>query len=222
MSASACPRVVLIHATALAMAPIAAAFARGWPEAELANVLDDSLSVDRSRDVALTPAMTARFEALGDYASTIGARGVLFTCSAFGSAIEAVARRLAIPVLKPNEAMFEAAFAHGRRIGMVGTFGPSMASMGAEFDEAAGRLAPGTTLRDVLSTEARDALDRGDVERHHVLVAEAAATLGDVDAVMLAHFSTAGAVDAVRARVAVPVLTAPDAAVARIRTLLTG
>ena len=38
----------------------------------------------------LTPAMYARFDALGTYASDIGADGLLFTCSAFGDAIDAV------------------------------------------------------------------------------------------------------------------------------------
>ena len=214
------PRIVLIHATALAMAPIQAAFARGWPEAQLANILDDSLSVDRARAAELTPYLFARFETLGDYAMTIGARGILFTCSAFGTAIEAVARRLPVPVLKPNEAMFEAAFAHGRRIGMVGTFGPAMASMRVEFDEAAALHAPGASLRDALSPTARAALEGGDAARHNALVAEAAATLRDVDAVMLAHFSTARAVDAVREQVSVPVLAAPEVAVAKLRKLL--
>ena len=125
------PRIVLIHATALAMEPIQAAFARGWPQAQLVNLLDDSLSVDRARDAELKPAMYARFDALADYAMSIGARGILFTCSAFGAAIETVARRLPVPVLKPNEAMFEAAFARGKRIGMVGTFGPAMGGMPA-------------------------------------------------------------------------------------------
>ena len=39
-------RITLIHATALSMAPTAGAFAELWPEAERANLLDDSLSTD--------------------------------------------------------------------------------------------------------------------------------------------------------------------------------
>ena len=50
-------RVALIHATALAVLPIASAFERLWPEAQLQNILDDSLSLDRARDGQLTPAM---------------------------------------------------------------------------------------------------------------------------------------------------------------------
>jgi hypothetical protein len=39
---------------------------------------------------------------------------------------------------------------------------------------------------------------------------------------MLAHFSTSRAADAVRGVVDVPVLTAPDAAVSRMRALVEG
>ena len=46
----AAPRIVLIHAVAVAVDPVAAAFADGWPEAELVNLLEDSLSRDRAAD----------------------------------------------------------------------------------------------------------------------------------------------------------------------------
>jgi hypothetical protein len=38
------PQVTLIHATEVAMQPIQSAFAAGWPEARLVNLLDDSLT----------------------------------------------------------------------------------------------------------------------------------------------------------------------------------
>src|SRR6516165_156584 len=104
-------RIALIHATPLAVEPINAAFRIGWPDAEPMNVLDDSLSRDRARTPDLTPEMIGRFVRLARYAVDYGAHGVLFTCSAFGPAIEEAARAVPIPVLKPNEAMFEAALA---------------------------------------------------------------------------------------------------------------
>ncbi len=54
------PRIALIHATPVAMAPIHAAFAADWPEAELTNLLDDSLSIDRARSKEMTPELTDR------------------------------------------------------------------------------------------------------------------------------------------------------------------
>src|SRR3954447_15947304 len=115
-------RIALIHALKHSIVPVEASFARLWPEARLMNLLDDSLSADVARDGRLTDAMTARFLSLGRYAAGTGAEAILFTCSAFGPCIEAVARAEApMPVLKPNEAMVEQA-ARGRRVGLLATF----------------------------------------------------------------------------------------------------
>ena len=119
-------RIVLLHATPVAMQPVQTAFEQRWPEAETINLLDDGLSIDRARDADLTPAMIERFVGFGQYGARMRADGILVTCSAFGPAIERLAASVAVPVLKPNEAMFEAAVAHGSRIGMLATFAPSV------------------------------------------------------------------------------------------------
>ncbi len=214
------PRIVLIHATPVAVDPIREAFARLWPEAELVNLLDDSLSPDRARVTELTPDLCRRFEVLADYAVRIGAKGILFTCSAFGPAIEAIARRLTIPVLKPNEAMYEAALARGSHIGMIATFAPAAETMRLEFAEEAARLRPGATLTLHMVPGAMAALRAGDAPRHNALVAGDAATFTDVDALMLAHFSTARAGADSAAASPCPVLTSPEAAVRKIRRLV--
>jgi hypothetical protein len=213
-------RIALIHAVKPAMQPIADAFEALWPEADCANILDDSLSRDREKTAELTPEIHARFEALGRYAGDIGANGILFTCSAFGEAIEAVARRSPFPVLKPNEAMFEAALERGRSIGMLATFAPSVASMEREFDALARSRGIKAEIRTICVPEAMDALNKGDAATHNALLAEAAPRLKNVDAVLLAQFSTAQAEQAVSAVIASPVLTSPASAVRKLRSLL--
>src|SRR5580658_9328925 len=140
------PRIALIHAVSVAMAPVQEAFRQMWPEAECVDILDTSLSRDRERDGRLTEAMTGRFLLLARYAEDNGAAGILFTCSAFGEAIEAAASAARVPVLKPNEAMFEAALAAGTRLGMLATFEPSVAGMAAEFRDMAGSAASAAAL----------------------------------------------------------------------------
>lgn len=220
MSEARPPRIVLVHAVTVAVDPIREAFDRLWPEAERVNLLDDSLSPDRAKDTDLTNSLSARIAALGDYAVLVDADALLYTCSAFGPAIEAVARRLAIPVLKPNEAMFAAALRAGRSLGMLATFAPSVASMEAEFEEERRRLGVDASLRTLLVEEAMAALKAGDKETHNRLLAAQAEALGSCDAVMLAHFSTSRAREAVAAVVPCPVLTSPDAAVLALREQL--
>ena len=208
------PRITLIHALKHSIPPIEAAFATAWPEARLMNLLDDSLSADLARDGALNDAMTERFLALGDYAAATGAIGILFTCSAFGSCIEAVARAHAqMPVLKPNEAMIERAVTMGRRIGLLSTFPPTLASMPPEFPadvQVVPKLAEGALA----------ALDRGDRATHDRLIVEASRDLRDCDVIALAQFSIAATAPLVAEATGRPVVTTPDSAVDKLMTLL--
>ena len=213
-------RIALIHAVTAALAPVHEAFARLWPEAERTDLLDTALAVDRARDGALTSAMFGRIGTLTDYAAATGAAGILFTCSAFGEAIERAAQACPVPVLKPNEAMFEMALAAGDRIGMLATFAPSVAGMADEFRRMAASRRLRTELETVCVAEARVALDAGDGAAHDSLLAEAAPRLAHCDAVLLAHFSTARAEAAVAGALPCPVLTAPGAAVIRLKSLV--
>ena len=214
------PRIVLLHATPVAMQPIQAAFAAHWPDAETVNLLDDGLSLDRAREPGLSEAMIGRFVELGVYGKKMGADGILITCSAFGPAIDRLINTVPIPVLKPNEAMFQAALAQGDRIGMLATFAPSVGTMTDEFDEFVARRGKPAELTTVLVADAIDLMKRGDADSHNRLVAARAPELAGQDAIMLAHFSTSRAAEAVRKVVNVPVLTAPAAAVARMRSLV--
>lgn len=213
-------RVALIHAVMVAVQPVADAFAAGWPTAEVVNILDDALSVDRARNEVLGPEIARRITTLADYAVSAGAQGILFTCSAFGPAIDAAARHVSVPVLKPNEAMFESALRHGRRIGMLATFLPSVATMAEEFREQSARFNPEATLQTIIVDQALAALKAGDVATHNALIAARAPELAHCDAILLAHFSTSRARTAVEAVVAKPVLTSPDTAVMKLKHLI--
>jgi hypothetical protein len=209
-------RIALVHAVRVAIAPVEDAFRRNWPEADLINLLDDSLSRDRNREGELTPQLKRRIAQLAEYGIGAGARAILYTCSAFGEAIEAVKREQKIPVLRPNEAMFDDALRHGRRLGLLATFGPTVGALEAEL-----RALDGTVSgKSICIPEAMKALDAGDAATHDGLLARAAPALGDCDAVMLAQFSTARAREVVAKAISCSVLTSPDSAVKRLKGLL--
>jgi Asp/Glu/hydantoin racemase len=208
------PRIALVHALRHSPPPIEAAFAEIWPGPQLMNILDDSLSADLARAGELTPEMTERFLQLGRYAVGTGADAILFTCSAFGPCIEAVARDLdPIPVLKPNEAMIEEAVSLGQRIGLLATFAPTLSSMPSEFPR-------GMKIISGFADGALAALDRGDGAEHDRIAALAARDLADCDAIALAQFSLARSAAAVAEATGRPVLTTPGSAVRKLRRLL--
>ena len=210
-------RIALIHALAHSVEPINTALARDWPEAQRMNLLDDSLSADlAAQGRGLDAVMHERFARLAQYAVDCGSQAILFTCSAFGPCIEAVARQHApLPVLKPNEAMVADAVALGGVVGLVASFGPTLASMPPEFP-------PGTRLHTALAEGALAALNGGDGARHDALVADAALRLKvqGAQVIALAQFSLARARDAVAARTGLPVLTTVDSAVRALRQRL--
>ena len=216
------PRIVLLHATPVAIDPVKTAFSELWPQPELVNLLDDSLSPDRAKTEDLTAALTDRFVNFGRYAFSTGADGVLVTCSAFGPAIEQMQRELPIPVLKPNEAMFHAAVSQGKNIAMVATFRPAVVTMEAEFEEYVDQTGADAKLTTIVVEPAMTALRAGDAETHNRLITERAGDLSDFDTVMLAQFSTSRAQPALSSRLNVPVLSAPAAAVTRLKALIEG
>jgi Asp/Glu/hydantoin racemase len=128
-------RIVLLHATPVAMQPIHSAFAEVWPEAQTINLLDDGLTIDRARENELSESLIERFVRFGRYGYDMGADAILITCSAFGPAIDRLAAELPVPVLKPNEAMFQAAVSYGLRIGMLATFGPAVVTMTEDWQQ---------------------------------------------------------------------------------------
>ena len=210
---AATPRIALIHALAHSIVPVNAELDRAWPGCVRMHLLDDSLSADLAASNGLDDAMTERFQALAAYAVGTGVRGILFTCSAFGPCIDAVAQRWPdIPVLKPNEAMVADASSMGRRIGLVASFAPTLASMPVEFPR-------GVTVLPAMAEGALDALTLGDAALHDRLVVQAAAAVAarGCDVVALAQFSLARAAPAVERAVRVPVLTTVGSAVRLLR-----
>lgn len=211
----AAPRIALIHALEESVLPARAAFAAHWPEAQAFDLLDTSLATDLAARGRLDAAMTERFLTLGRYAATTEAtsgpaRAILFTCSAFGPAIDAVKRALPIPVLRPNESAFAEALALGGRIGLMVTFAPSLPSLTQEIREMAG--AP-VEVTGVMVEGALAALKAGDGATHDRLAAEAAARLSGIDTLILGQFSLARARPAIEAASGLRVVTTPEAAI---------
>ncbi|WP_147113196.1 aspartate/glutamate racemase family protein [Tateyamaria sp. syn59] len=216
------PRIALVHATRVAIDPIEEAAKRLWPEAETMTLLDEGLSMDRQKHKELAPNLRDRIITLTKYAESAGAQGILFTCSAFGTAIEDAACGSLIPVMKPNEAMFDAAFAQGDRVAMITTFEPATAGMEQEFREAVRARRSTASITSYFCEGALAAKRDGDDAKHDHLIAECASRIAGADVIMLGQFSMSGAADLVRTATDIPVLTSPDAAIHEMRNRVEG
>jgi len=213
------PRIALIHAMQLAIDPVVDAFRRLWPQARVTSLLEDSLAPDLAAAGSITPAITERFVALARYSERCGADAVLFTCSAFGAAIDEAKRSVGIPVLKPNEAMLEDALAVGSRVALLTTFEPSIPSLNAELQELALNRGIQLEIRTRAVPAAIAALQQGRGAEHDRLIAAAAAEIGSCDALVLGQFSMARAAPGIPVSPGRKVFTSPQSAVNRLKQM---
>jgi Asp/Glu/hydantoin racemase len=216
------PRIALIHATPVAIDPIVDAFRQLWPEARTTNLLEDALAPDLAIAGRLTDAIIDRFVTLARYVHRCGADAILFTCSAFGPAVEAARDVVPVPVLKPNEAMLDEALEAGKRVGLIATFEPSIPALRQELEQLAVRESATLEIVTRAVPAALTALHAGRNDEHDRLIADAAEALGDCDAILLGQFSMASAARVIPSRPGRKVLTSPASAVTRLRAALRG
>ncbi len=218
-------RIALIHALEESIGPARMAFRELWPEAYCFDLLDTALAVDLAHNGILDGAMIKRFQGLAEYASSttgVGgvAAGILFTCSAFGPAIDAVKAKSSIPVLRPNQAAFEIALERGNRFALVASFEPSLGALEAELHEMAFARGRSIHVRSVFAAGALDALRQGDGETHDRIVEGVAADIEQVDAVILGQFSLARARARVERACGIPTLSTPHSAVDALKRMI--
>jgi Asp/Glu/hydantoin racemase len=212
--------VGLIHAVLPAIAPLQAAFAADLPHVRLLNLLDEALLKEAERLGGISPTLVRRMTGLVAMHESAGAEAVLFTCNAYSPYVDQVRGQSAIPVLPIDDAMLETALAIGRRLGVLATVaaGLEQQRQGIERAAATGRK---VEVEAVLRTDAFDALNAGEVEKHDcILLDELERLAPKVDVVLLAQASMAGLADKVPRETPVPVLASPRLAVKRVKELL--
>ena len=195
------------------------AFRQLWPQAVVTNLLEDSLAPDLAAAGSITPAITERFVTLARYSERCGASAVLFTCSAFGTAIDEAKRSVSIPVLKPNEAMLEEALHVGSRVALLATFEPSIPSLKSELEQLASDRGLRIQIKTCAIPAAVAALQQGRGAEHDSLIAAAAAKVGKCDALVLGQFSMARAAGSIPIAPGRKVLTSPHSAVTRLKQM---
>jgi Asp/Glu/hydantoin racemase len=203
----------------VAIDPVADAFRQLWPAARVTNLLDESLAPDLAAAGSITPAITERFVTLARYSENCGASAVLFTCSAFGTAIEEAKRSVGIPVLKPNEAMLEEALLAGSRVTLLATFEPSIPSLRTELEQLALTRGIKLEIRTRAIPAAVAALQQGRGAEHDKLIVAAAADIGKCDALVLGQFSMARAAPGIPPAPGRKILTSPHSAVNRLKQI---
>lgn len=215
------PRIFLLHAYGPSIAPISAAFRADWPQAEAVNLLDEALYRDVAPDGTIDPSLPGRLAALFRHCRASGGKGIVFTGSTFGPAVDEARAGLDVPVLKADEAMAEAAVGSGRRLLVVCTARRAIPIIRGNVEAAVRAAGAAREIGDLWVEGAKDLNDAGRADEHDRLIAKAvAAAAPEWDAVLLGQISMVPALAHMPASLVARVLSSPAASVAKMRALL--
>jgi Asp/Glu/hydantoin racemase len=212
-------RTVMIHATAGSVPPVRLAFQDEFPEAELINVLDESLFIDF--DQHITPRLRRRMSQLICYCAENGADAIGLACSAYAPMVESARELVEIPLLSSYDAVMEEAVGYGSRIGIIASVPATLRDSEYYLRRAAQQrgvgLQPQLCLAEDLITVLRQ---HGEEAFQRRLAEEVNRLAPEVDAVLLSQFSFASALAYLRQETSVPVLSAPHSSARRLKELL--
>ena len=214
--------LALIH-TSATLVPVFQQLCKArLPHVDTFNIVDDSLVRAIGARGALTADIARRVEAYITSAEAGGADYILVTCSSIGPAVEASAPFCAVPVLRVDQPMADAAVAAGRRIGVIATLPTTLNPTSDLVRRRAARAGKEIELTARLVSGAFEALMSGDAATHDSLVAAALRELsGQVDVILLAQASMARVVDSLpEADKRVPIFASPPIAIDHLASVL--
>lgn len=215
------PKIALIHATRLAIAPIEKTFQDYWPEANTFNLLDEGLLKDI--DSLSSQQMNQRFQSLASYATGTGCDAILFSCSVFSDSIDSVKKIFDLPVYKPNEAMLDAIYELARekkdlKTVVMGTSQLSVESLSSEIGEWSKTNHASIQIDKLFIDQAFELLGKGQLDLHDALIIDAVKKNQYADLIVFTQFSMASAYQQSQEVSSAPIFSAPIIAVQTLQS----
>lgn len=166
-------KVIIIHTSLVSYDELKNLFKEIIPEAEVKNIVDDTLLAEVSKNGAITPAIVRRLGKYVQEAELLGADLIFNQCSSMGRAIDIVKNSITTPILKIDQEMADTAVTLGNRIAVIATV-KSTVDPSCDIVKKAGEAAgKNVEIVPVLVDGALDVLMSGDREKHNRLVREA-------------------------------------------------
>ena len=212
-------RVTMIHAIAESIPPVRLAFDEEFPEAEVINVLDESLLVDF--DDQLTPDLRRRITNIIGYCQDNKADAIGLACSVYAPVVESAKDLVHVPLVSSYGPVMADAVTAGPRIGLIASVAATMRDskyyLHLAADEAGVEIEPQLCLAEDLITVMR-AEGQSGLERR--LEEEVLKIASKVDVVLLTQVSFAAALAHLEKVSPIPVLSAPHSSARTLKKLL--
>ncbi|MDL2209658.1 aspartate/glutamate racemase family protein [Desulfovibrio sp. OttesenSCG-928-O18] len=210
-------KVAMIHTSLVSYDTLKSLFAEIIPEADVVNIVDESLLAEVSANGGLTPGVIRRMHGYVVNADSLGVDLIFNQCSSVGEAFDLALNSVNTPGLKIDTAMAEEAVAKGSTIAVVATVGSTVAPSVRIVEDAGKRAGKNVTVKPYLVDGALAMLMGGKREEHDKLVYDAVSKAAEeCDAVVLAQGSMFGMLPRF-ADMKKPVLSSPRLGVERAR-----
>lgn len=216
-------KIYIIHTSLVSHQELQQLFKEIIPEAELFNIVDDSLLHDVKTHGSVNPKITGRVCDYVRAAERNGADLIFSQCSSVGKAMDLAKQLVHVPVVKVDEAMAEKAVALGQRIGVVATVKSTMAPSSDLVRDKAREAGKEVEVVEYLVDGALDILMKeNNREKHNELVlASIKKAEEECDVIVLAQGSMTVLLPLL-GDIKKPVLTSPRLGVEKARKVLMG
>lgn len=210
-------KLAIIHTTPVTVDTFKTLAGEIMPGVQVINFVDDSILPQLAENGGNVGEVQDRLVSYARFAEQAGADIILEACSSVGELVDTMREQVAIPVVRVDDAMAEAAVQRGKRIGVAATLATTLRPTLALLRSRAERAGREVELEPLLVSDAYQKLMAGDREGHDATLAEALTQLAEtVDVVVLAQASMARVITRLPEALQARFLTSPRLAVERV------
>mgnify|MGYP001060389593 FL=1 len=216
-------RVGVVHTFLYSVEDLKAQFREQLPEAEMINIIDDSLLEEALANGAVTPAIISRMCDYYQNLQELGCVCALNQCSSVGEASDIAGKTVSMPIFKIDRPMARKAAELGEKIAVIATACSTVEPSSRLVESEAAQLGRRVQVDRCFVEGAYECLLKtGDKQKHNeMVVAKVEEAAKDHDVIVLAQGSMYHLMPLL-SHIQVPVLTSLETGVAQLRKYLDG
>jgi Asp/Glu/hydantoin racemase len=214
------PKVALLSSTRMVLAAMEAAFQSEFPEAQVFNILDETLVADFVKAGGLSPHSRRKALQMALVAQEAGVDGILVTCSTMSPCVDDFKPFVTVPVVKIDEPVAEKVVRLAETIGLLTTAESVLKSVEPLFLAKAESLGRSITLERFVLSDLWPLAARDRAAFHRAVGEAATEAARRCQAVVITQVSMAGGWEYVEPSVKERVFATPGYAVRALRQIL--
>ena len=215
------PKIALISSTRAVFGSMDAAFKAVFPEAEIVQVLDETLLILFRQDGGLSVRSRRKALQMALSAQDAGVDGILVTCSSLSPAVDELRSFLTVPIVKIDEPMVEHVLQSAESIALVASGETVLKSVEPLVHKKAQQFGRQISLRPVILGDLWPLLQKDPASFYRAVGESCTRAARECQAVVITQVSMAPGRDFVNPEVRDRVYAAPEYAVRALRQILT-